>query len=285
VEFGFRVPFDKSGFSVGNRTYSAIVPYAGVFLADPKSFDIVRLVVDVDQLPEQLHACDDTTTLDYASVLLNDAQFLLPRRALLRIVNDDRSEFENRTAFSGCHEFLGESKLRFDTPAASQTEAGERSVYQPLSVPAGLDFALALARPIDTKTAAAGDTIIATLTSALADKSNHVLFPRGAVVTGRIVQILRRYGAHSLVVGIRLETIENGGVRQPFLARLATLVITVGYAIPFGGLSFPQNLGSFDQMAQLGGPAVGIVRFEGVSKNFVVQRGLKLQGATAVQQP
>ncbi|HEX4169574.1 MAG TPA: hypothetical protein VHZ55_29270, partial [Bryobacteraceae bacterium] len=116
VEFGFRVPFDKSGFSVGNRTYSAIVPYAGVFLADPKSFDIVRLVVDVDQLPEQLHACDDTTTLDYASVLLNDAQFLLPRRALLRIVNDDRSEFENRTAFSGCHEFLGESKLRFDTP-------------------------------------------------------------------------------------------------------------------------------------------------------------------------
>jgi hypothetical protein len=101
IEFGFRVPLDKSAFTVGNRKYRTIVPYAGVFLADPKTFDLVRLVVHTDQQLEQLHACDDTTTLDYSSVRLNNAQFLLPRHALLRVEYDDGSESENRTGLFG----------------------------------------------------------------------------------------------------------------------------------------------------------------------------------------
>ncbi len=125
IEFGFRVPRDKSAFIVKNKKYSVIVPYSGVFFADPKTLDLVRLVVDAERLPQQLRACDDTTTLDYSRIWLNNAQFLLPQNVLMRIIGDNGSEFENRTVFSACHEFLGESKLSFNTPVYSQVKASE----------------------------------------------------------------------------------------------------------------------------------------------------------------
>jgi hypothetical protein len=286
IEFGFRVPRDKSSFTVGNGKYSMIVPYDGVVLADPKTFDLVRLVVHADELSEQLHICEDSTTLDYASVRLNNAQFLLPRNALLRVDYDDGSESENRTVFSACHEFLGESKLSFDMPAASQSEASERSAPQPLTLPAGLHFTLALTSPIDTATAAAGDTITATLTSPIGRKHDNVLVPKGATVTGRIVQIVRLYVARSWAVAVRLEAIENGGAFQPFPARLVTVVKRLSDGLTRReGLTVMQNLGSFNQMPQLGDPAVGILRLEDVSKDYVIQRGIELEGITIAQQP
>jgi hypothetical protein len=284
VEFGFRVPLDKSAFNVGNMTYSTIVPYAGVFLADAKTFDLVRLVVHADELPEQLHACDDTTTLDYARVRLNNADFLLPQRALLRIDNDDGSESENRTVFSACHEFLGESTLSFDMPVSSQPEASERTAHWRLTLPAGLHFTLALARPIETETAAAGDTIAAKLTTTIAEKHN-ILVSRGAAVTGRIVQMVRLYGPDSLIVAIRLEAIEIDGVPQPFPARLATVVKRSNNSTHPGGLIVEQDLGSFNQLPQRDDPAVGILRFDDVSRNYEIQRGLQMEGTTIAQRP
>ncbi|MGA8597249.1 MAG: hypothetical protein WB676_21240 [Bryobacteraceae bacterium] len=285
IEFGFRVPRDKSAFIVKNKKYSAIVPYSGVFLADPKTLDLVRLVVDAERLPQQLRACDDTTTLDYSRVWLNNAQFLLPQNVLMRITGDNGSEYENRTVFSACHEFLGESKLSFNTPVYSQVKAGERRAPQPLTLPAGLRFTLALTRPIETETAAAGDTITAKLATPLAEEHNHVLVPKGATVTGRIVKMERLYGASSLIVGIRLETIERGGVPQPFPARLFTVAKRFSDVTdPFGLIAAP-TLGSFDQMPQLDDLAVTTLRLEHATKSSVIRRGLEFEGTTIEQQP
>jgi hypothetical protein len=285
VEFGFRVPRDKSAFSIGNGKYKTIVPYAGTFLADPKTFRLVRLTVHADHLPEQLHACDDTTTLDYVSIRLNNAEFLLPQSALLHVNYDNGSESENGTVFSACHEFLGESKLSFDMPVSSQPEARERVAPQRLLLPTGLHFTLALGRPIDTRTAAAGDAITAKLTRPIAEKHNDILVPKDATVTGRIVQIVRRYDGRSLIVAIRLETIESDGVPQPFPARLATVVKRLsGSFIPIDHMTMGQNLGSFNQMSQLHDPAVGIIRLEDVTKDYVIHRGLQLEGTTIAQQ-
>jgi hypothetical protein len=43
VEFGFRVPIEKSLYRIGNKLHSGIVPYDGTFLVDPKTIDLVRL--------------------------------------------------------------------------------------------------------------------------------------------------------------------------------------------------------------------------------------------------
>lgn len=218
---------------------------------------------------------------------LNSAQFLLPQSVVLRVDYDDGSESENRTVFSACHEFLGQSKLSFDTQTSSPPlEAIERSAPQPLTIPVGLHFTLALARPVETESAAAGDTITATLTTPLADEQNNVVIPKGATVTGRIVQIKRLYGPHSFVVAIRLETIERDGIAQPFSAQLARVVKRSSDSfIHLSRLVKRQNLGSFDQMQELEAPDVGILRFEDVNKDYVIPRGLRLEGTTSAQQP
>ena len=110
------MPFEKSRYSIGNKLGRDIVAYDGTFLVDPSTVDLVRLSVRADGLPAELKACEAITTLDYGRVRLNNTEFLLPSDVSLQIVYADGGESENRTVFSGCHEFLGESSLNFDTP-------------------------------------------------------------------------------------------------------------------------------------------------------------------------
>jgi hypothetical protein len=56
--------------------------------------------------------------------------------ARLHVDNDDGSESENNTIFSGCHEFGSESTLRFGQPATSQPAAVVRHASEPASLPA-----------------------------------------------------------------------------------------------------------------------------------------------------
>jgi len=284
VEFGFRVPLEKSGYNIGNKLYHANVPYYGTFLVDPETLDLVRLIIHADQLPPEIDACEDTTTLDYGIVRLNNADFLLPKNSVLRVVNNDGSEFENRSVFSSCHEFLGESTLRFDAAPDDRQAAAEKRNLAPLTLPAGLQFTLALTSAIETATAAAGDLITAKLTSPIKEGHNKILVPKGAVVSGRIVQIERLYekASQSLLLAVRPETIEIGGIPQPFAARLDSIVeapVTRRFARP-SGLLRRQDLGRFDQMADPQDAAGGLLRFENVTGHYVIQRGLELQGST-----
>ena len=156
VEFGFRVPLEESDYRLENRVdgaivFSALVPYDGTFLVDPKTFDLVRLTVRADRIPPELDVCEDVTTLTYGSVRLHNSIFLLPQDVRLHAINSDGSELENRTVFSGCHEFHSESSLSFDT----QTEQGaaQKTEFRALALPPGLPFRFALTHAIDTATA------------------------------------------------------------------------------------------------------------------------------------
>jgi hypothetical protein len=281
VEFGFRVPRDRSSYSIGNKTYEAMVPYDGTFLVDPKTFDLVRLTVHAERLPEQLDACGITTILDYGNVRLNDFEFLLPVNARLRVINNDGSESDNRTVFSGCHEFHSESTLSFGTPSESRQIVIEKAVTNNFALPGRQHFTLVLARSIETETAAAGDTITATLKSPIKDQ-NKILVPKGATVKGRIVRFERLYGptSQSLVVGVRLETIESAGMAYPFYARLATLVEGLPDADDHpAGIVVRRDLGSFDHMSGHDDP-ISFLQFDDVTRHYIIHRGLKMKGTT-----
>jgi len=56
-------------------------------------------------------------------VRLNDSGFLLPKDARLQIVDADGSELDNRTAFSGCHEFHSASSINFGNAAGTEPAA------------------------------------------------------------------------------------------------------------------------------------------------------------------
>jgi len=284
VEFGFRVSREKSTYRFGNKLINAIVPYDGTFLVDPVTFDLVRLTIHDDQIPDGLNSCESTTTLEYGSLQINGFEFLIPKNAGWRVVNADGGELISRLVFSTCHEFLGKSKVRFDDASDAESNAAPPAVLgapsSGVGIPPGLHFTLALSNPIDTATAAAGDPFNATLTSAIKTKQNKVWVPKGAAITGRVMRIERVYEpkAESLVLAIKLETIEAGGVPQPFDAQLASVVKR--RQKPLDALVVRKDLGSFDQMAEAADAATGVLRFQDVTRDFVIKRGLEIEGRT-----
>ena len=220
AEFGFRVPYEKSHYRFGQRPHLVVTGYDGTLLVDAKTGDLVRLIVRTSRLPSETAACYSTTTMDYARVRLSDTDIiLLPTESRLHILDTNGSESENRTVFSACHEFLGESTITFDPPADGAASAAHHGLAsRGFIIPRGLRFRVALTQGIDTATAAAGDPIKAKLITPIRDGSK-VLVPMGASVAGRIVRMRQFYGSYSSVaIDIKLETVNVGGASIRLIA-------------------------------------------------------------------
>ena len=179
----------------------------------------MHLTVQTSDIAAETGVCEATTTLDYRRFRLFDADFLLPIETRMRIINHNGSEDDNRTVYTGCHQFLGESTLKVDPPPDAADSSSSKNPAAPfVTLPAGLPFTLIFTQDIDTATAAAGDVVTAKLAGAIRAHSK-VLVPEGAAVRGRIVRIQRSYGFDSswkLVV--KLETIEASGAAVPLMA-------------------------------------------------------------------
>lgn len=277
AEFEFHVPLERSEYVFGNRRQHVKTAFEGTFLVDPKTLDLVQLVVHTAQLPAEVGSCQATTTFDYGRVRLNDADFLLPTRVALQISNIDGSELRNSTVFSGCHQFLGQSTLTFGEPADERVTGGDRQArIQTQTIPPNLPFTLVLTQPIDSAVAAVGDRVTAKLSKPIRDRSFRVLVREGAAVTARIVKMRQFYEATtSLTVALNLETLEVGGRPRPFAAS------------PIApGQRFLKNARSSSGRIDLGfldtldDPAVGIFEFRGVKENYVVSSGLESNWVT-----
>jgi hypothetical protein len=280
TEFGFQVPMEKSRYFFGNRHQDTVTGYEGTFLADPDTGDLVRLLIRTNGLPASSGSCEATTALDYGRVRLNNSEFLLPREAILEILNIDGTELRNRTEFASCHEFHGESAMKFDepTPEPGSDVPVKAATPLPLAAPAGLRFTVIFAQAINTETAAAGDRIQATLKTAIRDPSSEVVFvPPGAQVTARIVGLEHFHEPPAFVqMLIRLESVNVAGKQVPLSAtmnrrrdgkpdtRMYRLDIT-----PRSWVAFvpPPDV--------LNDPGIGALEFRSPKSNLVVPKGLE----------
>lgn len=224
AEFAFQVPQRQSQYSFGYGTGRILTGYYGTFLVDPGTSDLVRLAIHTSELPDYTESCHASTTLDYGRVVLHGSDFLLPSEVRLRLIYANGAQSDNRTVFSACHEFRGESTLSFDdSPEESPSAGGQGTVAQTV-LPAGLGFQVALTQDIDTATSAAGDPIQAKLTTAIQDRSSKVLVPAGTVVSGRIAEMRRLYiPSPSWSIVLRLETLKAKGTSRPFVAVVDTI--------------------------------------------------------------
>lgn len=212
AEFEFRVSAPSSHYIFSGRNSRVVTGYSGSIFVDSATADLVRLKVQTDGLPVETGACESSTDLTYSRVRLNDADFLLPSRVDLHILNTDGMELQNRTVYSACQEFLGESTLSFDAPPEPGAPSAPGAAGGAGELPAGLPFTVALASSIDAATAAAGERLAAKLATPIRDATGRALVPKGAAVTARIVRIRRFYVPEPMVeLEIKLETVEIAG--------------------------------------------------------------------------
>ncbi|HEY7387310.1 MAG TPA: hypothetical protein VH640_02300 [Bryobacteraceae bacterium] len=241
-EFEFHIARANSEYTYvfgPSSTEQVTVAYGGTVLVNPADSDLLRLIVRTEQLPPETGACEVTQEMDYTHVRLHGGDFLLPAQTQVSIIHRDGAQAENRIEYSACHEFQGDSTVRFETPGQSgqADRAADAPVSAPpavpaLSLPPGLPFAVSFPDPIDPAKAAAGDAIHGRLKTAIKDSSGKTLVAAGAPVNGRIMRIQRFYNsartfmpdrsnAHTepppmLVIAIRLETLDAGKGPQPF---------------------------------------------------------------------
>ena len=244
---------------------------------NPQNANLIRLVLSTDELPPETDSCGIEQTLDYERLHLNQAEFLLPAEILEKSLNRDGSETDSRTVYSNCHEFRGESELKFEPPP-DPGSAGPRAPPVPVStLPPGLPFKLALTQNINTATAAAGDVVTAKLTTDIRDESSRILVPAGAIVTGRIVKALYRYTRpSSLTVSIKLESLSDRGESRPIWAAAAPVTSRTlkrnAYLLTqtqLGPLNVPDDDG------------VSALTFPNVKPGYVVPRGMETSWRTS----
>jgi hypothetical protein len=288
AEFGFRVPLERSHYSyiLNGGEQQMTLAYSGTFLVDPETSDLVRLVVRTNHTPAESGACELTQTLNYDRVSLHGADFLLPTEARVSLIHTDGTEAENLIKYSACHEFQGESTLRFESsPEAGMPRSGNGPSAGSLQLPPGLPFKLVFTERVDTAVAAAGDPIRAKLKTALRDRSSKVLVPEGAVVTGRIVSMRRFYGPStsqsvegqrvrgqrpSLVIKVRLETVDVDGKSYSLKARFHTGFER--FAKVASALSSRVEIGNLDTSENSDD---GVFEFWDENQNHVVTSGLE----------
>lgn len=279
AEYQYRVPVEASHYFIGPRKNSVATAYQGTVLVDPATATLVRLTVRTSNLRSESGSCEATTTMNFGSFHLRDRDFLMPSQTDLEIRNLNGVETKNRTVYSACQEFRGESTVRFDGPLDAPPTS-QRAVSG--QIPPGLHFALALREDIPVATAAAGQTVKAELTSDLRDAAKKMIAPKGTQVLFRILQIRRYYyGSDAKALG-RLIPLS----RVELLLRMENLGLATGDHSVFAQLELVPGLTTRGRARTLQsrpmelGPlnAIGgnrwFVRFERAGDDYVIKSGL-----------
>jgi hypothetical protein len=220
LKYSFQVPRESSHYMVQAGGGWRVAGYEGEIQIDPNSFELRRLVVRTSELPEEADACEATTAVEYATIRIGTGDFLLPRQSTLHFLMRDATESEISATYSGCRQFVGEAKLVLQAGETARKRPPARGA--PISIPAGLPIMLALEEPIDSDTAAAGDTVAAQVTSAVRENASRtVIIPAGSKVQCRVVRMEHWLDSpRYFLVALQLETIEVSGIVSPFYAIL-----------------------------------------------------------------
>jgi hypothetical protein len=227
IRFDYRVADTESGFVLLVPPHEAQVGYHGSFLVDRETLDLVRLEVEAADIPPDLGLTEAVDAMEYSRVRIGDGVFTLPASSELLLKKPFDIESRNRTGFSRCRQFMGESLLTFgETTLAEQPRTQPAAAREALPQAATLN--LILETGIDSNTSAVGDEVSARLESDV-KKGGTVLIPKGARLTGRITMLERvSEPAPHFEVRLSFFTLEFGRRQANFTARLEGIIASGG---------------------------------------------------------
>jgi hypothetical protein len=220
IRYDYRVPQMLSGYQIRIGPNQAIVEYHGSFWVDPDSLDLIRLEVHADQPPPNLNLAEASDTMEYQRARIGGGDFLLPQSSELVMIDLLGNASRNRTQFSACRQYAGESKLSFVEASPDIAAPAPSPQVKPIRLPPGLTLEVRLQTSIQSDRSATGDLVKA-LVSRDVKKDGEIVAPKGAMLTGRITRLEKRKGEQDYyIVGLDFSTIEFDNRTGEFRARL-----------------------------------------------------------------
>jgi hypothetical protein len=208
-----------SGYVIKVGQAQATVGYHGSFFVDATTLDLISLEVEADDIPPFLRLRSASMSVAYDRVDIGGETFLLPSRWDMDMVGLDGSISSNRTHFTKCRQYSGESKLFFDDPEPAESRA--TGLVRVVDAPPKIVIPIELETPVRFENAAVGDPVTAKLTKSVKLPDGTVL-PKGALVHGRL-KLLREQvyiRDRGTAVGMTFFEAEAPGVRVRFSATL-----------------------------------------------------------------
>lgn len=215
--FDFRVSQMNSGYNIRTNLASATVGFHGSFWADAANYDVLRLEVYGDDIPVAVGLTESSNKIDYNRVKLGENDFLLPSLSELTMVGLKGDESRNRTLFSGCRQYTGESVLTFSDAPIDETAPEAKREKDIVEVPVGTWFDVTLETEVDSRTSAVGDPVTAVLIDSIKVKRK-LLFPPKSIVRGNITRIER--GSEYTAIEIRFNEMESVSAKAVIAARI-----------------------------------------------------------------
>ena len=218
MKWDYYVPQNLSGYNVRSSRAEAVVGYHGSIWVDTASFDLVRLEVYADDIPPALQIDSAYTAVEYDRVPIGGDTFLLPSLSELEMVDLGGTVNTNRTRFSGCRQYSGESTLIFEEPTE---DAKTPEAVRVVQAPPNVRLELALQHEVVLRSAAVGDPVTAVLKKNLRLPDGTTV-PKDSLVHGRIASLreqnFNRYPG--MAIGLKFFEIESAGTRVQMSATL-----------------------------------------------------------------
>ncbi|MBA3976474.1 MAG: hypothetical protein C0504_19880 [Candidatus Solibacter sp.] len=181
----FHHPIATSQYNVRIPPIEGEVGYSGTLLSDSISRDLLRIEMDINEIPPFLPLKSGHKIITYQRVRIGETPVLLPQISEMTLIHGNGVENYNRTTFSNCRQFTGESTLIFEDVDGSAPAAPATIAW---SLPDGLSFEIKPVADVDLFNSATGDQV-RFLVGRNALSAKQLALPAGASVGGRIAAV------------------------------------------------------------------------------------------------
>ena len=187
IRVSYQIPARRKPYAVKIDQQQAVTGVKGQFWVDRVNLDVLKLDFIVTEIPEGFPLKEAGESIEYERIRIGTGDFLLPKKASLSLKMDDDLVKVNRTTFSACRQYSGDSVIRFEG-LVDEAEAAKGPAE--VKIPPGTLITIELRTSVDSGKSAIGDPVEAVVYRAVKVKGE-VILPKGAIVEGRVTKTQR----------------------------------------------------------------------------------------------
>lgn len=122
LRYDFEIPQMLAHYRLSSGSVTAEVGEQGSFWVDRETLDLREIEVRATSIPIALNVAELTTTIHFERVHIGSSDVILPKLAEMVMSSFDGGRNRNVTAFSGCREYMSESRITFKEEAPGPAE-------------------------------------------------------------------------------------------------------------------------------------------------------------------